>query len=99
LASAPRSWRAPPAAPRSLVEQVRAVSVPGRADEAERAFERAVSLLERGRDAAAVRAAEEAKALAPRSGVVREVLGIALYRAERYRDALRELQAYRRITG
>jgi len=27
------------------------------------------------------------------------VLGIALYRAGRFRDALRELQAYRRITG
>jgi tetratricopeptide (TPR) repeat protein len=72
---------------------------PGRGEDAQRAFERAVSLLERGRDAAAAAAAEEAKSLAPRSGAVREVLGIALYRAERYREALRELQAYRRITG
>jgi tetratricopeptide (TPR) repeat protein len=55
--------------------------------------------LERGRDGAAAQAAEEAKNLAPRSGAVREVLGIALYRAERYREALRELQAYRRMTG
>lgn len=43
--------------------------------------------------------AEEAKELAPRSGAVREILGISLYQSERYRDALRELQAYRRITG
>ncbi len=55
--------------------------------------------MDRGRDDAAVRAAEEAKALAPRSGVVREALGLALYRSGRYRDALRELQTYRRITG
>lgn len=96
---APDAGRTAPAAPRSLVDEVRAVARPGQADDAERAFERAVGLLERGRDAAAVTAAEEAKALAPRSGVVREVLGIALYRAERYREALRELQAYRRITG
>ena len=81
------------------MEEVRAVARPGRADQAQRAFERGVSLLERGRDAPAAAAAEEAKDLAPRSGVVREVLGIALYRAGRYREALRELQAYRRITG
>ena len=56
-------------------------------------------MLERGRDAPAIPAAEEAKALAPRSGAVREVLGMALYRQGRFREALRELQAYRRITG
>jgi tetratricopeptide (TPR) repeat protein len=58
-----------------------------------------VELLQRGKAAQAVEAARKAKELAPRSGAVREVLGIALYRAERYRDALRELQAYRRMTG
>src|SRR4029079_12041947 len=68
-------------------------------DRAVRAFERAVDLMDKGRDDAAVRAAEEAKVLAPRSGVVREALGLALYRSGRYRDALGELQAYRRITG
>jgi len=30
---------------------------------------------------------------------VREVLGMALYRAGRFQEALRELQAYRRLTG
>lgn len=40
-----------------------------------------------------------AKHLAPRLPVVREALGIALYRAEEYRPALTELQAYRRLTG
>jgi len=81
------------------VEEVRATARPGQVDRAVKAFERAVGLLGRGRDAAAAEAAEEAKRLAPRSGAVREVLGIALYGAERYRDALRELQAYRRVTG
>ena len=55
--------------------------------------------MERDRADAAVRAAVEAKDAAPRSGAVRELLGIALYRAGRFRDALRELQAYRRMTG
>lgn len=86
-------------AARSLVEEIRSTARPSQAEQAVHAFERAVDLLERGRDAVAAAAAEEAKSLAPRSGAVREVLGIALYRTERYRDALRELQAFRRITG
>jgi tetratricopeptide (TPR) repeat protein len=56
-------------------------------------------LLERGREAAALGPAREAKDLAPRSGAVREVLGMALYRGGHFQEALRELQAYRRITG
>ena len=40
-----------------------------------------------------------AKHLAPRSGAVREALGVALYLAEEYDDALAELQTYRRFTG
>jgi tetratricopeptide (TPR) repeat protein len=64
-----------------------------------KAFEDAVSLLEEGRVSAAVSAVEAAKDHAPRSGAVRELLGITLYQAERFREALRELQAYRRITG
>jgi tetratricopeptide (TPR) repeat protein len=68
-------------------------------EQAGTAFEQAVELLQRGKAAQAVEAARVAKRLAPRSGAVREVLGIALYQAERYREALRELQAYRRMTG
>ena len=82
-----------------IAEEIRQLARPGRSVDAVKAFETAVSLLERERDAPAVAAAEEAKALAPRSGAIREVLGIALYRTGRYRDSLRELQAYRRITG
>ena len=86
-------------APRSIEEQIRGTARPGHADDAVRAFNQAVDLLERGRDTPAIRAAEEAKSLAPRAGAVREVLGIALYRAERFREALGALQAYRRMTG
>ena len=39
------------------------------------------------------------KERAPRSGLVREALGVALYLAEQYDDALSELAAYRRMTG
>jgi tetratricopeptide (TPR) repeat protein len=41
----------------------------------------------------------KAKALAPRSPAVREVLGIGLYDLERFHEALSELQAYRRMSG
>src|SRR6266542_1448927 len=83
----------------SLGEEIRATARPAKADEALRSFEQAVALAERGRDDAAVRAAQTAKGCAPRSGAVREVLGIALYRTGRYREALQELRAYRRMTG
>src|SRR6266567_9363666 len=84
---------------RDILEEIRRMAKPGTAVAAAKAFEDAVALLERGRDAAAVAPAREAKGLAPRSGAVREVLGLALYRAGRFADALGELQADRRITG
>lgn len=40
-----------------------------------------------------------AKHEAPRVAAVREAYGVALYLAERFDDALSELQAYRRLTG
>ena len=84
---------------RSVRDEIRHTARSGQAERALRAFDQAVSLLERGRDAAAIGAALEAKDIAGRSGAIREVLGLALYGAGRYRDALRELQAYRRLTG
>jgi tetratricopeptide (TPR) repeat protein len=80
-------------------DEIRSKARPGLGERAVSHFEKAVDLLQRDRAAAAVREAETAKELAPRSGSVREVLGIALYRAARFREALRELQAYRRLTG
>jgi tetratricopeptide (TPR) repeat protein len=89
-----------PGRPRDPIgEEIRRVAKPGAGDRAVRAFQRAVDLLERDRPQAAVAPATEAKALAGRSGAVREVLGLALYGAARYQEALGELQAYRRMTG
>jgi tetratricopeptide repeat protein len=88
-----------PTVPRFIIDDVRTTARPGQAEAAAMAFQDAASILESDRPEAAVPAAEMAKNLAPRSGAVRELLGIALYRSERFRQALRELQAYRRITG
>lgn len=41
----------------------------------------------------------QAKRAAPRSASVRELLGLALYRLGRWREAARELGAYRRLSG
>jgi tetratricopeptide (TPR) repeat protein len=85
--------------PREVAEDVRATARVGRSDDAIRLLEEAVSALSAGHLNRASRAASQAKSLAPRSGAVREVLGMALYQEERFREALSELQTYRRMTG
>lgn len=52
-----------------------------------------------GRYAKAQRHAEEAKGLAPRFPLIREVLGLAAYRMGRWEQALSELRTYRRLSG
>lgn len=82
-----------------MAAELRSTARPGRTEEALALMAEAVAALDRDRPREAVRAARGVKAAAPRSAVAREVLGLALYRTESYQDALRELQAYRRITG
>ncbi len=41
----------------------------------------------------------KAKALAPRSSTIRELLGLSAYRSGQWEEALRELRTFRRITG
>jgi tetratricopeptide (TPR) repeat protein len=71
----------------------------GKEHQAAARLERAVQLLERGDSRGAVTEAHKAKEFAPRSASVREVLGMALYDQRRWREALSELQTYRRISG
>jgi len=52
-----------------------------------------------GRHGKAFREAEIAKELSPRDATVREVLGLAAYRMQRWEVALRELRTFRRLTG
>jgi tetratricopeptide (TPR) repeat protein len=85
--------------PGDIVREIRATARPGKAESAISRLERAAELLQRGDARGAAAEAVKAKALAPRSSAVREVLGMALYRLESYREALSELQAYRRMSG
>ena len=81
------------------MEEVRATARRGRVEDVLGLLESAVAAMEKGKATEAQRLAEQAKGLATRSAAVREILGLAYYEGERFREALRELQAYRRISG
>jgi len=95
---APRS-RPRSALPGDVVGELRHTAKPGKAEQAISRVERAAQLLERGDARGALAEAQKAKELAPRSASVRELTGLALYQLERFREALTEMQAYRRISG
>lgn len=86
-----------PAALRKEVE--RRVTPRGRARDVITCLDLGSAASEQGDHAEALRLLRWAKHLAPRLPVVRETLGIALYRAEEFRAALAELQTYRRLGG
>lgn len=83
---------------REALAEIKSVAGP-KASRVTALLEQAVEALSRDDPHEALRVAEEARRIASRSYTVREVLGLALYRAERFPDALRELQAFRRISG
>jgi tetratricopeptide (TPR) repeat protein len=88
-----------PGLPSEIVAELRQTARSGKADAAISRLERAAQLLERGDARGAAAEAQKAKELAPRSAAVREVLGLAYYGLERYREALTEMQTYRRMSG
>ena len=85
--------------PRDVRDELQRVTKPTQVRDAVSRLSRAVELLERGDAGAAVAEATKAKQLSSRSAAVREVLGLALYGASRWQDALTELKAYRRFSG
>ena len=85
--------------PRPVIDEVRRTTAPTSADTALARLARATELLERGDAPGAAAEAAKAKSMAPRSASVREVLGLGLYGAERWQDALSEMKAYRRLSG
>jgi tetratricopeptide (TPR) repeat protein len=85
--------------PRSIQDEIRRAAPPGKDRDAMSRLGRAIELLDRDDPKAAAAEAEKAKAIAPRSGAVREVLGLALYGLGRWQEALTELKAYKRISG
>jgi tetratricopeptide (TPR) repeat protein len=104
LTPRPRGYKRGPTGPRSdlpreVVDEVHRATKPTQVRDALSRLSRAAELLQRGDAGAAAAEAAKAKALSPRSASVREVLGLALYRQQRWREALTELKAYRRLSG
>jgi tetratricopeptide (TPR) repeat protein len=85
--------------PREIEDEVRRTARPAQRADVLSRLGRAIDRLERDDAHGAVPEAEKAKALAPRSSSVREVLGMAYYGVGRWRDAITELKAYKRMTG
>lgn len=85
--------------PDEIVAELRATTRPGKAEILVKVFaEAATAFAEEDYDEA-IRLGEQAKHIALRSAVVREVLGLAYYRMEKWQHAARELAAFRRISG
>jgi tetratricopeptide (TPR) repeat protein len=85
--------------PRDVLDEVRRTTRPAAQRDVIGRLARAIELLERDDAGAATVEAEKARALSSRSASVREVLGLALYGQGRFADAIRELKAYKRISG
>lgn len=103
LTPRPGGKRRPQTAPapnltREVTEEIQRVTRPTEVRDALSRLSRAVELLERGDTGAALAEGQKAKQLSPRSGSVREVLGLAFYGQERWQEALTEMKAYRRMT-
>ncbi|HZD38963.1 MAG TPA: hypothetical protein VE664_10010 [Actinomycetes bacterium] len=82
-----------------VLDELRQTARPHAFSTAARALADAVLALSQDDPAAAVAAGREAKGAAPRSGAVRELLGISLYQVGDYKPARTELAAAQRITG
>src|SRR5258707_537494 len=83
----------------SIVDELRAAAGPRHFEAVMAAFTEGASLLEDDRPADALPRALDVKRWAPRSRRGRELLGLVLYQLGRYREAVAELRAYRRMSG
>jgi predicted Zn-dependent protease len=85
--------------PEEVLDELRQTARPHAFGVASRALADAVLALSEDDPEAAAAAGREAKASAPRSGAVRELLGISLYQVGEYKAARTELAAAQRISG
>jgi len=82
-----------------LVRELEAMARPGKGPILVKVFSEAAGAFAAGDFRESARLADQAKHIALRAPAVRELLGLALYRAGRWKEAARELGAYRRLTG
>lgn len=91
--------RGPAGLPSEIWAEISQTSHHGKAPVVRDQILEAIAAFEREEYADAFARASVAKGEAPRSASVRELLGLAAYRLGRWRDAQRELQTYRRLSG
>lgn len=82
-----------------IVAELRATARPGKGDILVKVFAHAAGAFTEEDYEEAIELGEQSKHIALRSGAVRELLGLAYYRAGRWQEAARELSAYRRLAG
>lgn len=85
--------------PRDLADEIRRMSHFGRADVVKEEVLAAVTAADEERLDVAIAHLDRAKHHAPRSPAIREMLGLVHYEREDWRQAARELAAYRRLSG
>lgn len=82
-----------------VVSELKATARPGKGDILVKVFADAATAFLEGDYADAIRLGEQCKHMALRSPAIREFLGLAYYRAERWAEAARELTTFRRLSG
>jgi tetratricopeptide (TPR) repeat protein len=82
-----------------IVRELRSTVRPGKAEILIKVFGEAAGAFAAGDLDRAIQLGDQSKHMALRAASVRELLGLALYRAGRWQEAARELSAFRRITG
>jgi pentatricopeptide repeat protein len=82
-----------------IVRELHATVRPGKGDILVKTFAEAAAAFAAEDYDVAIRLAEQSKHMALRAVAPRELLGLALYRAGRWQDAIRELSTYRRLSG
>lgn len=85
--------------PREWTSELRDTTRPGQADRVSALVVKALQAFLEGDYRRAASLAAEAKAFAQRSPRIRELLGLALYHAGDFKEALRELQTFKRMSG
>jgi tetratricopeptide (TPR) repeat protein len=82
-----------------IVRELHSTVRPGKGDILVKTFAEAAAAFAAEDYDAAIGLAEQSKHMALRAVAPRELLGLALYRAGRWQDAVRELSTYRRLSG
>lgn len=82
-----------------VTKELRATARPGKGDLLVKVFADAAAAYLDEDYAETIRLGEQAKHMALRAVVPRELLGLAYYRAGRWQEAARELAAFRRLSG